>query len=138
MLTYITATGQVTGNYTGYTVEQLESVVPVGTSVYDTDVRYKGSDYYIVAGVLTARPTLSLTWNKTSILNNGTDAAVVASGIPNPSIVEIETPIGVQYTEPVTITDGSLSFTAQQEGSYTIYIDSFPYKLYSQTITVGV
>ena len=78
------------------------------------------NNHYIVGGVLTTRPANPATIDKTEIIANGRDVAVI-SNLPNPSEVLI-IPIG-RYT----VTDGSIEFSTDTAGDYKITISSFPY-----------
>lgn len=65
------------------------------------------------------RPKMSLTIDKTSILANGSDAVTI-KGIPDNAIARVG-------THEVTITDGTLTFTTDMPGEYTICLECFPY-----------
>lgn len=76
---------------------------------------------------LTERPDLAPLISKTSILADGVDETVISS-LPNPTTVTW--PDG----QVDTVTDGSIEFSVDLEGSYTFKLELFPYK--SKEITV--
>lgn len=92
---------------------------------------------YISAGVITARPALTATWNKTTITANGVDQATFGSGLPNPTSVMLTTvPDGAHLPEePEEVTTGTFTFATPISGAYTIIVTPpFPYIPVTQEI----
>jgi hypothetical protein len=94
-------------------------------------------NWYYLEDVLTERPELPASWNKTTIKANGIDEAIL-SELPNPTSVGIRllNKVGVNPVQE-EITDGSLTITAEFPGEYLVEIDLFPYKFYSKVVTVA-
>lgn len=81
-----------------------------------------GDLYRIVAGEIVERPTLS--FDKTTILADGTDEAVMV-GLPIPTTVVFDA--GTPDERVEVVEDGSLEVRASVPGTYTILIeDPFP------------
>jgi len=74
---------------------------------------------YVKDGVITDRPSMSLSIGKTTITANGTDEATI-SNIPSGATATCE-------GESLTIDDGELVFTADTAGTYTITFECWPY-----------
>ena len=78
-----------------------------------------GDTQYIDNGVITDRPSMNLSVDKTTIVANGTDEATI-SNIPSGATATCE-------GESLTIDDGELVFTADTAGIYTIKFECWPY-----------
>jgi hypothetical protein len=130
---YNSTTGLLLRKISTQDVDLANAQVQSGESIINQDLSF--DTQYISSGSPTTRPTLSLTWNKTTITADGSDSATVASGIPNPTNYRIIVPAGIQSISDGTITTGTLTFTADLSGIYTIILDSFPYQTYKQNIT---
>jgi len=59
-------------------------------------------------------------FSKTSVLANGIDAAVIASGLPNPTHVTVSG----DGTEAFDVTDGALSLAFSAPGRYKVTLDA--------------
>lgn len=91
--------------------------------------------HYIVGGVVTARPALTATWNKTTVGANGIDTATFGLNLPNPTQVLVTVPDGAVTPVPENVTTGTFSFATPVAGEYTVYVNPpFPYKPTSKTI----
>jgi hypothetical protein len=130
---YNSTTGQLLRKISTQDADLANTQVQAGESIINQDLSF--DTQYISSGSPTTRPTLSLTWNKTTITANGSDSAIVSSSIPNPTNYSIIVPAGIQPITDGTITTGTLTFTADLPGIYTIILDSFPYQIYKQNIT---
>lgn len=85
-----------------------------------------------------ARPSLTATWNKTTITANGTDTATLGSSLPNPTIVTVDVPTGAVLPDPEEVTAGSFSLATTISGDYTVRIyPPFPYMSITQVITAS-
>jgi hypothetical protein len=90
---------------------------------------------YISGGSVTSRPVISATWNKTSIIANGIDSAILGSALPNPTSVLVSVPPGATLPPEEIVVTGSFSFATPIAGSYTIkVIPPFPYQPHEQVI----
>jgi len=78
-----------------------------------------GDSQYVKDGVITDRPSMSLSVDKTTITANGTDEATI-SNIPSETTATCE-------GESLTIDDGELVFTTDTAGTYTITFECWPY-----------
>jgi|LGVE01.1.fsa_nt_gb hypothetical protein len=74
---------------------------------------------YVSGGLITDRPQMSGTLNKTTITANGTDLATIAN-LPQPCTATFA---GKQYE----VMDGSFEFTVDTPGSYTVKVEAFPH-----------
>ena len=74
---------------------------------------------YVKDGVITDRPSMNLSVDKTTITANGADEATI-SNIPSGATATCE-------GESLTIDDGELVFTADTAGIYTIKFECWPY-----------
>lgn len=79
---------------------------------------------YIVNGEFATRPEVSI--SKTEIVADGVDVAVIDLGEPFVVVVNGET---------YEIEDGSLEFSTDMPGVYTLEIDHFPYMPFKQEVT---
>lgn len=115
------------------------SIISGELFIASTVIVDKNTQYVINIGTtndITTRQLLStvVTWDSGTLTADGVDSCTL-SGLPNPSSYNIAVPVGVDAIPDGVITDGSLVFKTNQSGTYIITIDSFPYQLYSQTIT---
>lgn len=94
------------------------------------------STQYISGGVVTARPTLTATWNKTTITANGSDTATFGSTLPNPTTVTVGVPVSATAPEAEQVTTGTFSIATPISGEYTVTVmPPFPYMPVTQVIT---
>lgn len=134
-------------NATGLIVKKLQTLdvdlananVESGEFILNSDLDPE-TQYITGVGTtntITTRPLLStiVSWNTTTITANNSSTATL-SGIPVGSNYNITVPTGVTSIPPGTTTT-SLNFKTDFPGLYTVEIDSFPYQLYSQTITAS-
>jgi len=84
---------------------------------------------YILAGVVTDKPQLALTPDKTTVIADGVDVSTTLS-VPNPTNVVITGPANDSFQ----VTDGSLELTFDTAGTYTVTLSAFPYL--DQTIEI--
>jgi len=99
-----------------------------------------GATQYInvSTGAVTTRPTLTATWNKTSITANGSDTAIFGSTLPNPTTVIVGVPVSATTPEAEQVTTGTFSITTTIAGEYTVTITPpFPYIPVTQVITAS-
>lgn len=93
---------------------------------------------YISGGAITARPSITATWNKTTIAANGADAAVLGATLPNPTTVSVKVPAGAVSPSDETVTGGSFSLATPIAGSYAVTVTPpFPTRVHTQTITAS-
>lgn len=104
---------------------------PVGMSAYQGEDTDTDAEWYYVSGVKTARPLFSsvATWNKTTIDADGVDTATL-SGLPNPTNMVVQVPMGkgLDLPGPFTETSGSFSLTTTVAGTYLVLVEAFPYQ----------
>ena len=95
--------------------------------------------YYIanvgVTDDLTLRPKLTsvASWNRTSIIANGTETAVM-TGLPTDTECWVRTPDGA-VDQSATVT-GTVDISCTFESEFTFHADIFPYLIYEQKIRV--
>ena len=111
----------------GTTIELFET--EPGYVMYESTERVDVNQYYHdpVSDTLIERPDLTLTVSKSTITADGTDETSI-SGLPNPTTVAW--PDGQEDL----VTDGSIEFSVDLEGSYIFRLESFPFK--TQEITI--
>lgn len=140
----VDTTGEIVGSITGDTTIDsgiITNNVAIGHTAYAQVNGDTAENTYYPTGTRTTRPLFSTanTWNKTSILANGTDTATFGSSLPNPTDCVVSF-IGVTGTvqrvlQSQTIIDGSLSINTSIPGTYVVNLSAFPYQSYTQTIT---
>jgi len=91
------------------------------TTLYDGV--FDGDTHYLVAGVPTARPTQSSAIDVTEIVVSDGEHATL-TGLPDPCTVNVNGPTGYQS---VTVTGGTLQFSATIPGAYTLHVEAFPF-----------
>lgn len=82
-----------------------------------------GTTHYFVAGVPIARPSQTTTVDVTEI-NVAAQEAATLGNLPGECIVTIT---GPEFHDVVTVTDGTLEFSAMLPGDYSIRVEAFPY-----------
>lgn len=109
---YDIATGEIVGNFTG-----LAEQVPYQLLEGQSFVKGKSDDliHYIVDGVITDKPSMDLTLDKSAIIANGVDEAVIGN-----------VPIGA-VCQGVEIDDGELIFTTDKVAEHVLKFELFPY-----------
>ena len=89
--------------------------------------------------VFTAKGDLTnvATWNKQTITADGSDAATLGAGLPNPTqiIIAVVSAKGAEAVAPFNVTDGSLVFKSLIEGEYLVTAIGPGYQPYAVTIT---
>lgn len=108
----------------------------------DADVHYVNLDG--PEPVFMERPNLTdvASWNKTTIIGNGTDEATFGPGIPINTAVRVHpnqlaSQEGIPADMTVMVDDGTFEFAATVPGSYFVVFDNpFPYKKMTQEIIV--
>jgi hypothetical protein len=123
--------GDITEVYYGTTpTDQVGSFL----LVTDNQIANEISDYKVVGGVLTAKPT-NPTTNPSglTLLANGT-ASVTFSNIPAGSLMTIEAPERAAGTEYTTINDGTIVFKTTVAGDYFLTLTNSAYMSYKVTI----
>ena len=92
-----------------------------------------------VDAVLVARPlvTTVATWDVTTIDADGTDAATLGAGLPDPTSISIViiTAQGAEQIVPFDVTDGSLVLKSLIIGMYSVTARAAGYKDYTVSIT---
>lgn len=71
---------------------------------------------YISGGIVTNKPAIGCTIDKTTMLANGVEVATI-SGLPNPTQARI---VGGGSNQQVTVTDGALELTFDLTGVYKV------------------
>jgi len=99
-----------------------ETVLEVPETTVFNDITH-----YIVAGVVTPRPSLTL--DKTAIAANGLDTATL-SGLPNPCTIFVD---GTSQT----VTDGVLELSATIAETWTIEVNQFPLRPFKATVAAS-
>lgn len=140
----------IVSNTTGEIIRQLggdtsiESNIitdntPSGTTAYlglQTDTN---NEFYYITGTKTSRLIFSSvgSWDKQSIVANGTDTATFSSSLPNPTQIVVSVPNGLNIPGPINETSGSFSVNTTVPGDYIVTFISYPYKQQSYTITAS-
>jgi len=119
----------------------LTDNTPANHSTYLVQSGETKDNTYFPSTIRTTRPLLTTvaSWNKTTLISDGTDSVTFGSGLPNPTTVNISfISIGLLPPNDVTqvVTDGTLTITTTVLLDLQINIDVFPYQPYSQIITV--
>lgn len=70
--------------------------------------------YYVESGEILEKGLLQVSWNKTSILANGVDEAIL-SNLPIPCTVYVD-------TDEYRVLDGSFEFSSEFKGFYSIKV----------------
>ena len=78
-------------------------------------------------GVLEDKASLTATWDATTVAADGV-TEIVLSGLPTPCTVLID------YMHSVEVTDGSLEFTADAPGTYSLVVDEVAYTRQEWTV----
>lgn len=112
-----TDTGRVVRAATATGSDHAAAMLNVGESWIQIPDRVMPDDYFVDRGVLSVRTPLTVVWDKTSIIANGVDTAVL-SGLPNPTTVVVS-------RNKFTVTDGSFELSAEDVGDYRVFVDSF-------------
>jgi hypothetical protein len=81
-----------------------------------SDASYEAD--YVVDGQLVPRPVADIQIDRTEILADDKDMAIV-TGLPVPCVVLVD-------GEPVTVEDGRLEMTSDMPATYSIVFDQFP------------
>lgn len=115
-----------------------DDVLSLQAQTGETAIEGEADDdtHYIVAAVVTERPTLTATWDKTTITADGVDQATLGSTLPNPTNLMVTVvPEGVQQPDPEEVTTGTFTFATPVAGEYTILVTPpFPYIAVTQVI----
>lgn len=82
--------------------------------------------HWVAGGTVTDRQALGASWDKTSIVADGSDEAVL-SGLPVPCEVTVD-------GTPVTVEDGTFEFSAGTPGAYVIRVDEPAYLVEEWTV----
>lgn len=140
---YNTTTGEITKRLIIETENGLDSVTnSVGTGEDYVQSDADPATHYVSSGVVTARNTFtaSNSWDYTTITTS--TSAVFGSSLPTGTVVNViphQNAIlnGAGVTSPVTVNDGSLTFSSTIPGTYTVVFNKYPsYVEYSQDIEV--
>lgn len=107
--------------------DHANAMLDTGEDWIEITDRVSPDDYYVSAGVLTAKTSLTATWNKTAIDADGVDEAVLST-LPNPTTVVVD-------TTKFTVTDGSFELSAEDPGDYRVLVDS--YKHHREEFTIS-
>jgi len=82
--------------------------------------------YYILSGVLTSRPLMAISLNKSNIAADGVEQAIISS-IPIGTVCYL--PNGIEECN-----DGVIEFSTDMAGTYRITLENFPYKKEEVTV----
>jgi hypothetical protein len=118
----VTDTGLIRRFATGPTPEwaALQAIKPDET-VREVDETITFEHWYSGTDFVLKEP-LPGTWDVNSIAADGAETATL-SGLPNPTMITITGPV----QNAVEVIDGSLEFSTDTPGSYTVTASAFPY-----------
>ena len=102
--------------------DQMEQNVEIGQGFIEVTAFIDDAENYVLAGVITPKPPVTASIDKTTIAPDGVDTVTV-TGIPMGSHVTIKGPV----SQTGTINDGVASITVNLPGTYVITIEAFPY-----------
>ena len=108
-----------TGNYD----ERGDNVLPANRKSGSGAVNPAGQ--YAPAGVVTARPPMAATVDKSIMLGNGIEVATFL-GIPVGAVVSVQANSDLYPRSSVLVSDGTLLLKISSPGSYTVTITLFP------------
>ena len=122
----------------GSIVQELLSTdtpyIGAGQSTVSSPIWLDTTLYYVLAGVLTLRPSFNTSsWNTLSIQANATDTATFGSSIPTGTTCEI---VPQFTTSPIkqVITDGIVSITSTVAANILVQLSLWPYLSYFVTV----
>jgi len=141
-IVFITATGEIVTNISMLEEALLDTVTASVTAGRDyLAVAGNRNTQYVVTGVVTARPALSVvaTWSATTIASGVT--ATLGTTLPVETVVTVVASGAVQLLggrghSVVFVNDGSFEFSSTIPGTYTVSVECFPYLNTTYTITV--
>lgn len=111
---YDPATGRIKYTFEGDEVNAALNA-PAGSTAIPGE--FSTLTHYVVDGAIVPRPALPA-WSKTTIVADGTDAAVLNVGVP--ARVHVD---GVLHDVP----DGVIEIAASVPATYSVTVDAFPY-----------
>lgn len=113
--------------------EDFENQALTGQTVIEDSADDR--EHYISGSAVTSRPTITATWDKTSVTANGSDTATLGSTLPNPTSVSVAVPDGAVTPDDEVVTGGTFSFATSIAGNYIINVTPpFPYLSHTQVI----
>jgi len=130
---YNTSTGEILRNLDmveEYFIDQVQS----GESLYND---YADPNLmYFISNLPVFKNTNPSTIDTTTITANGSSTATISS-IPNPSTAFFTVPEGANPIDSTTIIDGTIAFSCNTIGEYTITLSSIPHLTETFTITAS-
>ena len=115
--------GRISVTYQGQpeqTAAELEAIYGNNFIEAASDGSINWENTWVSGGSLTAKTEFTATWDAITVAADGV-AEIVLSGLPVPCIVLID------YEHSVEVTDGSLEFTADAPGTYSVVVDEVAY-----------
>lgn len=120
---YEIATGKITAVLQASAIEYINANQKTGHAYVSGSI--SGDDFYFLNGEKTARPTMALVCNPTSIQANGADVVTVA-GLPTGlSEVRVMGAVVDTWTED----NSSFELTTNVVGQFVVEVDHWPYKV---------
>lgn len=104
----------------GQTAAELEAIYGNNFIEGASDGSINWENTWVSDGTLTAKTEFTATWDAITVAADGV-AEIVLSGLPVPCTVLID------YEHSVEVTDGSLEFTADAPGTYSVVVDEVAY-----------
>lgn len=122
---YKTATGRITMNLSVNDIDIAVNTAGDETAALGT---YDNDLYYFIDGsppLPTLKTVNTVALDKTTIVGDGVDGATFST-VPNPSTVKLLTSKiqGRPIEQSISVTDGTLTITAQSKGTINIIVDS--------------
>jgi hypothetical protein len=122
--------GRISVTYQGQpnqTAAQLEEIYGNNFIEGASDGSVDWENTWVNNGVLEDKASLTATWDATTVAADGV-TEIVLSGLPTPCTVLID------YMHSVEVTDGSLEFTADAPGTYSLVVDEVAYTRQEWTV----
>lgn len=115
-IVYRTATGEILR-----TGSAPDDMIAIQAIAGETVIEGTANDItqYIAAGVVTNKPPMGCTIDKTTMIANGVEVATI-SGVPNPTTARVSGPA----SSTATVTDGTLQLTFDLPGTYKVALTS--------------
>lgn len=124
--TYLTATGEITA--VGQCPDDhLTIQASAGESAIQIDgIEITSASHYVLAGVVTARPSMALSGSAITFVADGV-AGYTVTGIPTNATAKIEVPDGGVVVADFAVADGNLTVNSFVKGNIYLTIMAFPY-----------
>lgn len=116
--------GKIIREISTSTEEMLLANIETGDDYVISEEPFKVDDTYVLNGVLTPRPSFSLSLSKSTMTANNTDYINLA-GVPSGATVTLSR-VGASKT--VTADGTTIQIKTPLPGGYTVTVEKFPYR----------